>query len=31
MSGKYTTNKNTIADCDVCGFQFKLKKLKDYM
>ena len=29
MSSKYTTNKNTIADCDVCGFQFKLRKLKD--
>jgi hypothetical protein len=28
MSNKYTTNKNAIADCDVCGFQFKLKKLK---
>ena len=27
MSNKYTTNKNAIADCDVCGFQFKLKKL----
>ncbi len=26
---KYTTNKNTIADCDVCGFQHKLKDLKD--
>ena len=29
MRGKYTTNKNTIADCDVCGFQHKLKDLKD--
>ena len=28
MSNKYTTNKNAIADCDVCGFQFKLKTLK---
>mgnify|MGYP003631446552 CR=1 FL=1 len=25
---KFTTNKNAIADCDVCGFQFKLKTLK---
>ena len=29
MSNKYTTNKNAIADCDVCGFQFKLRELKD--
>ena len=29
MSNKYTTNKNAIADCDVCGFQFKLKELKE--
>ena len=28
MSNKYTTNKNAIADCDVCGFQYKLKTLK---
>jgi hypothetical protein len=28
MSNKYTSNKNALADCDVCGFQFKLKKLK---
>jgi hypothetical protein len=28
MSNKYTTNKNAIADCDVCGFQYKLKQLK---
>jgi hypothetical protein len=28
MSNKFTTNKNAIADCDVCGFQFKLKTLK---
>ncbi len=25
---KFTTNKNALADCDVCGFQFKLKTLK---
>ena len=29
MSNKFTTNKNAIADCDVCGFQFKLKTLKN--
>ena len=29
MSNKYTSSKNAIADCDVCGFQFKLKELKD--
>jgi hypothetical protein len=29
MSNRYTTNKNAIADCDVCGFQFKLRELKD--
>ena len=28
MSNKYTTNKNALADCDVCGFQYKLKTLK---
>ena len=28
MSNKYTSNKNALADCDVCGFQIKLKKLK---
>ena len=28
MSNKFTTNKNAIADCDVCGFQFKLRTLK---
>ena len=29
MSNKYTTNKNAIADCDICGFQYKLKVLKN--
>ena len=29
MGNKYTTNKNAIADCDVCGFQFKLRELKE--
>jgi len=28
MGNKYTSNKNAIADCDVCGFQYKLKTLK---
>ena len=28
MSNKYTSNKNALADCDVCGFQYKLKTLK---
>lgn len=28
MSNKYASNKNTIAECDVCGFQYKLKTLK---
>ena len=31
MSNKFTTNKNAIADCDVCGFQFKLKTLKKFI
>ena len=29
MSGKYASAKYTIAECDRCGFQFKLKKLKN--
>jgi len=29
MSNKFTTNKNALADCDICGFQYKLKVLKN--
>jgi hypothetical protein len=28
MANKFTSGKNAIADCDRCGFQFKLKELK---
>ena len=28
MSNAFASKKNAIADCDVCGFQFKLTKLK---
>ena len=29
MSRKYTSGKHSIANCDRCGFQFELKKLKE--
>jgi len=29
MSSKYASAKHTIAECDRCGFQYKLKELKD--
>ena len=29
MSNKFTTGKRAIADCDRCGFRFKLKELKE--
>ena len=28
MGRKYTSGKHAIAECDRCGFQFKLKDLK---
>ena len=28
MGRKYTSGKHSIAECDRCGFQFKLKDLK---
>jgi len=28
MSNKYSSGKNAIAMCDVCGFQYKLSELK---
>lgn len=28
MVGMYTSKKNAIAECDVCGFRTKLKELK---
>ena len=29
MSSKFTGGKHAIGNCDVCGFQFKLKDLRD--
>ena len=29
MSNRFTSAKHTIADCDRCGFQYKLKELKN--
>jgi hypothetical protein len=28
MGNKFASNKNSIAECDRCGFRFKLKQLK---
>jgi hypothetical protein len=28
MANKFTSGKNAIADCDRCGFQFKLSQLR---
>ena len=28
MSSNYSSGKNSIADCDRCGFRFKLSQLK---
>ena len=29
MSSRFASSKNALAMCDVCGFQYKLRKLKD--
>jgi hypothetical protein len=29
MSSRFASNKFTIAECDRCGFQYKLKTLKE--
>ena len=29
MSNKFASGKNAIAECDRCGFQYKLKQLKE--
>ena len=29
MPNKYATGKKAIAECDRCGFQYKLKELKE--
>jgi hypothetical protein len=28
MSNRFASGKNAIADCDICGFQYKLQDLK---
>ena len=29
MSSRFTSTKRAIAECDICGFQYKLRELKD--
>jgi len=29
MSSRFASNKIAIAECDVCGFQYKLRELKN--
>lgn len=29
MSNKFATSKKAIAECDICGFRYKLKQLKE--
>jgi hypothetical protein len=29
MSTRFASNKRAIAECDICGFQYKLKTLRD--
>lgn len=31
MSTQYASNKRAIAECDICGFRYKLKVLKELM
>jgi hypothetical protein len=28
MSNKFASGKNAIAECDICGFRYKLKQLR---
>ena len=29
MSNRFASTKRAIAECDICGFQFKLRELKN--
>jgi hypothetical protein len=29
MSNKFASSKRAIAECDICGFRYKLRKLKE--
>jgi len=29
MGARFASNKRAIADCDICGFQYKLRALRD--
>ena len=29
MSSKFASSKRAIAECDICGFRYKLKQLKE--
>jgi hypothetical protein len=29
MSNKFASSKKAIAECDICGFRYKLRKLKE--
>ena len=29
MANRFASNKRALAECDVCGFQYKLKELKN--
>ncbi len=29
MSNRFASNKRAIAECDICGFRFKLKELRN--
>jgi hypothetical protein len=28
MGARYASNRNALAECDVCGFQYRLRQLK---
>ena len=29
MSNRFATNNKALAECDICGFRYKLKELRD--